>query len=164
MEAREEKEKETPDVGAELGRRDFLGRLFFGGGMIAAAVGFVLAALRFIVPPRKPPRERKILVAHEDEMPVGKAKSMEIAGQKVFVVHLSEGYRVLSAVCTHLGCIVEWQEDKQRFFCPCHKGVYDREGKVVSGPPPEPLPSFRIEVDKGLVYVWIPEKQTGGLA
>ncbi len=145
-------------------RRDFLGKILFGGGIIASALAFFGAAFRFIVPKRRPPKQKEVLVAHFDELPVGKAKPMEIAGQKVFVVHLAEGYRVLSAVCTHLGCLVQWQEDKQRFFCPCHKGVYDKEGKNIAGPPPKPLTNFRTEVKNGLVYVWITPKQTGGFA
>lgn len=53
-----------------------------------------------------------------------------------------KGYRALSATCTHLGCGVSWDDAKNQFVCPCHKGVFDRSGKVVSGPPPRGLDQF----------------------
>ncbi len=49
------------------------------------------------------------------------------------------GYRALSATCTHLGCGVSWDDAKSRFVCPCHAGTFDRGGNVVSGPPPRPM-------------------------
>jgi len=57
----------------------------------------------------------------------------------VFVDREGDGYRVLSATCTHLGCGVAWDAAAQQFKCPCHGGVYARDGRVVSGPPPRPL-------------------------
>lgn len=55
--------------------------------------------------------------------------------------------RALSASCTHLGCRVSWNAGADRFECPCHKGAYDREGRVISGPPPAPLPPVSARVD-----------------
>ncbi len=46
---------------------------------------------------------------------------------------------VFSSTCTHLGCTVRWEEKSRHFICPCHGGIYDAEGEVVSGPPPGPL-------------------------
>jgi len=46
---------------------------------------------------------------------------------------------VLDTECTHVGCGVIWQPEEQRFFCPCHAGVFDAAGNPVSGPPPTPL-------------------------
>ena len=55
--------------------------------------------------------------------------------------------RALSATCTHLGCRVAWNGAADRFECPCHKGAYDRDGRVVAGPPPAPLPAVMVRVD-----------------
>ena len=55
--------------------------------------------------------------------------------------------RALSATCTHLGCRVAWNAAGDRFECPCHKGAYDRDGRVISGPPPAPLPPVAARVD-----------------
>lgn len=65
----------------------------------------------------------------------------------VFIDREGQGYRALSAVCQHLGCRVHWDDGKQQFLCPCHGGVYDREGRVVAGPPPRPLDRIPVRVN-----------------
>lgn len=65
----------------------------------------------------------------------------------VFIDREGSGYRALSAVCQHLGCRVHWDDGKQQFLCPCHGGVYDREGRVVAGPPPRPLDRIPVRVN-----------------
>ena len=42
----------------------------------------------------------------------------------------------LNAVCTHLGCVVPWNKNENKFMCPCHGSQYNKEGKVVRGPAP----------------------------
>lgn len=62
--------------------------------------------------------------------------------------------RAYSAVCTHLGCVVKWQPaGRQTWFCACHNGRYDRDGEVVGGPPPRPLPRLPVTVRDGQVYL-----------
>jgi Rieske Fe-S protein len=51
----------------------------------------------------------------------------------------------ISLVCTHLGCTVEWQPDEQQFYCPCHEGKFDAEGRAVAGPPKVPLQRLKVE-------------------
>ena len=46
--------------------------------------------------------------------------------------------------CTHLGCPVRWEKDADLFLCPCHGGVYNKEGNVVGGPPPKPLTQYQV--------------------
>jgi Rieske Fe-S protein len=53
----------------------------------------------------------------------------------------------MSNVCTHLGCRVRWSADRKQFFCPCHNGVFDQNGTVVSGPPPKPLNRYEVKVE-----------------
>lgn len=54
--------------------------------------------------------------------------------------------RAFSAVCTHLACTVQYREERQDIWCACHNGVYDLNGKNVSGPPPRPLAPFKLNV------------------
>jgi len=42
---------------------------------------------------------------------------------------------------------VRWNAPKKQFLCPCHGGVYDRDGRVVSGPPPRPLERLNVRVN-----------------
>lgn len=56
--------------------------------------------------------------------------------------------------CTHLGCAYSWRAEgdrAQKFVCPCHDGVYDVNGTVLSGPPPRPLDRLEVKVDSGEV-------------
>ena len=67
--------------------------------------------------------------------------------QVVFIDREGDGYRAMSATCAHLGCRVRWESSRQQFLCPCHGGVYDREGRVVSGPPPRGLERVAVRVN-----------------
>ncbi len=58
-----------------------------------------------------------------------------------------------NASCTHLGCIVRWDSQLQRFRCACHGGVFDQDGRVLAGPPPRPLDRYRFKVDSGHLLV-----------
>ena len=52
-----------------------------------------------------------------------------------------------SQKCTHLGCVVFFQPDENRWHCPCHEGNFDaRTGTVLSGPPPRPLGRIDVEI------------------
>ncbi len=59
----------------------------------------------------------------------------------------------ISAGCTHLGCIVTWDEDQKIFKCPCHDGRFDADGKVISGPPPAPLKRHLAKIEDGRIYL-----------
>lgn len=68
----------------------------------------------------------------------------------------ADGILAYSAVCTHMGCIVDgWDADKKFLRCPCHKGTYDarQHGKVISGPPPRPLPVLPVKLQNGMLVV-----------
>jgi Rieske Fe-S protein len=54
----------------------------------------------------------------------------------------------LSATCTHLGCQVRWDQKATQFRCPCHGGVFDASGRVLSGPPPRGLERIEARLDE----------------
>lgn len=60
---------------------------------------------------------------------------------------------VISGVCTHLGCTVNWDNDAQQFKCPCHAGRFSEDGSVISGPPPAPLDRLAAEIRDGNIYI-----------
>ena len=81
----------------------------------------------------------------------------EIVDRKtVFVVKRGASDVIaLDSTCTHLGCRVRWDPDQRLLVCPCHGGVYDPTGAVISGPPPAPLRKMTARVDGNLVLVQI---------
>ena len=74
--------------------------------------------------------------------------------RSVYVTDEGDGnFVVFSRVCTHLGCLVRWDEKKGRFLCPCHGGAFDKAGNVVAGPPPRSLEKLPVKVEYGVLYV-----------
>jgi cytochrome b6-f complex iron-sulfur subunit len=63
------------------------------------------------------------------------------------VLNTAEGFCVLSAVCTHLGCTVR-DDGSEGFACPCHGSRYDRTGLVTTGPAPWPLPCYQLSLSR----------------
>jgi Rieske Fe-S protein len=59
----------------------------------------------------------------------------------------------MSNICTHLGCRARWISDNQQFYCPCHVGIFDKQGYVVAGPPPRPLDRYEVKVEDGQLYI-----------
>lgn len=62
-------------------------------------------------------------------------------------------FTVFDIHCTHLGCGVRWTPSAERFFCPCHGGVYNADGRVIAGPPPFPLYRYATRIENGTLYV-----------
>ena len=70
----------------------------------------------------------------------GQGKILKLDGQRVAAYRDADGQATkLSAVCTHLGCIVHWNEAETSWDCPCHGARFDVTGKVIAGPAESPL-------------------------
>jgi len=81
----------------------------------------------------------------------------------VYVINRGEGkFTIYDVRCSHLGCPISWDTKKSQFVCPCHSGVFDMEGKVVSGPPPRPLDRYEAKVEDGILYAGAMSKGGGG--
>lgn len=70
----------------------------------------------------------------------------------VFVLHRGEDFIIYDVRCTHLGCPVNWDPRTQKFYSPCHGGVFDIEGRVLAGPPPRPLDRYEVKIEDGILY------------
>ena len=82
------------------------------------------------------------------------AGSKQRKKRSVYVTDAGNGeWRVFSRICSHLGCLVRWDESKESFLCPCHGAIFDKTGAVVAGPPPEPLQKLETKVEAGILYV-----------
>lgn len=133
-------------------RRGFLDIVLTAGSTLLAAA-LAIPALAYLWPAARGGPKKNVLVKGAENMKDGESTTVQVAGVAVIVVRLASGYRAFSAVCTHLGCLVKWNAGKDAFDCPCHGGVFDDEGRVVSGPPPAPLPRYSIVMAGKKIYV-----------
>jgi Rieske Fe-S protein len=69
------------------------------------------------------------------------------------IVHTTGGFVAFSALCTHQGCVVGYNSTAFQFQCPCHGGIFDIGGNVVSGPPPSALPSYTVTQSGSMLSV-----------
>lgn len=75
-----------------------------------------------------------------------------------------DDFVALSSTCPHLGCRVNWEGQHNRFFCPCHNGSFDPEGRPTGGPPlaaQQHLPRYPLRIDNGLLYIEMPASSIG---
>lgn len=134
-----------------MNRRDFL-KLF--GSLIGVGVIGTPVVSYFYPPKLEEMPTEPVLVCAEDELPLGAAKMVKFGRYPAIVVHIAEGLKAYSAVCTHFACIVKWNAEAQRLDCPCHDGYFSpQDGSVVSVPPPTPLMALAAEVVDGHIYV-----------
>ncbi|GAB6082536.1 Rieske (2Fe-2S) protein [Desulfuromonas carbonis] len=126
-------------------RRFFLTVILGGvGAVLAGAAGW--PQFRFLSPSKGEGEGGKTTIGR-DKVPVGGAHFFNFHGHPAVVVQPQPGqFIALTAVCTHLGCIVKWEVDKGDFLCPCHGGRYSPDGQVTAGPPPKPLESYAVQI------------------
>ena len=87
---------------------------------------------------------------------MGEARFVPHGEHPLFVVRASETeVTALSAVCTHLRCVLRWDGKSRVLQCPCHAGSFDRSGTVLSGPPSRDLPQYSAEVRAGEIVVHV---------
>jgi nitrite reductase/ring-hydroxylating ferredoxin subunit len=144
-------------------------------GMIAGYGLGVIHFLKYLVPLKHGRRYRDFFAGTLHDLPVGSSKVISSgSGGAINLVRLHDapddpasGFKAMSTKCPHLGCRVHWQSGKERFYCPCHDGVFNKEGIAVSGPPAsekKDLPTFDVTVDpqNAWVFVRVPEETRNG--
>ncbi len=144
---REEQQAEKPSV--FLSRRQFI-QLGMAGLGAAWAGTFVQGQL---FPAQGSSQNAAPVSFPLSELPVGATKTVTFAGVPVIVVRTAVSLKAFSLVCTHLGCLVQWQPGSMEFYCPCHDGRFDQFGEVIAGPPPVPLEEITVTVDGDRVVV-----------
>ena len=151
----------------QLSRRDFLSIATWAiGGLISA--GMTIPAIAYIIGPALKRSE------NQEWVQLGATSKVELGTPTLFKANIERqtgwiidkrelsfyvltengrDYTAMSNICSHLGCRVRWIADNNQFFCPCHNGVFDKDGNVIDGPPPRPLDRYELKVEGDQLYV-----------
>jgi len=138
-------------------RRAFLAAAGAAGIGYAAALGYPI--YRYLASPAEMAASTsaiaEVSLKDAQKLPAGAVLMFKFGSSPAMLIHQQDGAWVaLSAVCTHLGCTVQYEPQMNRIHCACHGGVYDpRTGANVSGPPPRPLKVFKVTVNDAGVEV-----------
>jgi Rieske Fe-S protein len=90
------------------------------------------------------------------ELPEGTPVAFRSGAIEGFLVRTGQDVRGLSAVCTHMGCVLNFSKFRDRFECPCHGATFEKDGQPSDrySSPLRPLPSLQVRVEKGQVQVY----------
>jgi len=119
-------------------RREFLKKITIWTALAAGALAALSLLRQFL--PRLTHYHQRFKIAEGNQYPLN--TFTYIAERKIFVYRDHEGIRAISAVCTHLGCIIEKSEEG--FRCPCHGSRFNELGEVLSGAATKDLPWFSL--------------------
>ena len=130
-----------------LPRRAFV-RVLLGGGFLASLLSFFYPVARYLLPPPASESSSDEVVAGQvGELKNNSGKIFRFGSKPGLLIRATDGsYHALSATCTHLDCTVQYRGDLQRVWCACHNGMYDLNGRNISGPPPRPLQVYEVHV------------------
>ena len=139
-------------------RRSFLATAAMTGGLVAGYGTFAGFAGAYLYPAGDAPKAW-LFVTETARLPVGGSIEFKTpSGAKIVVARQDEQtYLALSSTCPHLGCSVHWEPTNDRFFCPCHEGVFNAKGEGTAGPPEgQSLLRYPTKVENGLLYIETP--------
>lgn len=160
----EEQEKQVEQLGMSS-RRGFI-KWALGLSVVSTAGGVLVPVFGYMTPPERkgPGYQGPTLVGQVADFPVGSGKVVPVDNKPVMVVNTAQGgIKAFSAICTHLGCVVDWNKSKSVIQSPCHDGRFNPvTGAVISGPPPRPLPAYELSIQDGKVMVGKPLGQIYG--
>ena len=134
----------------ERTRRAFL-QAAGAGALALAGLGTGVTAIRYLWPEVLFEPDTRFRIGRPEDIPVGTLTVLP--AQRLFVVHDQAGFYAMSAVCTHLGCLAQYERDANRILCPCHGSRFATDGQVTQGPAPRPLTRLQLTLERGVLVV-----------
>jgi cytochrome b6-f complex iron-sulfur subunit len=131
----------------KMTRRSFLDYLM-GFGFLAWLAAVFYPILEFFkVPKQTEAAPTNVVAGATKDFTPNSGKVFRFGNEPAILVDTPSGeLKAFTAVCTHLQCTVQYRPDMERIYCACHGGVYDLNGRNVSGPPPRPLQEYKVAV------------------
>jgi cytochrome b6-f complex iron-sulfur subunit len=148
---------DAADHGEKASRRAFLVAAGAAGLCYAGALAYPV--YRYLASPEEMASNAtavtEVSLKDAQKLPAGSVLMFKFGTAPAMLIHHLDGtWASLSAVCTHLGCTVQYEPQADRIHCACHGGVYNAyTGANVSGPPPKPLTRFKVAVNEAAVDV-----------
>ncbi len=106
-----------------------------------------------------PPEQKEVIVnkveaAKFGELAPNTSKIFKFGNSPGIIIHTPQGeLRAFTAICTHLACTINYDNETETIHCPCHNGWFDLAGNVISGPPPAPLEEYDVEKSGDVIFV-----------
>ena len=145
------------EPGDKNSRRAFLAAAGVAGLAYSAAMAYPI--YRYLASPSEMALSAaavtEVTLKDAQKLPAGSVLMFKFGPSPAMLIHHQDGRWIsMTAVCTHLGCTVQYEPQADRIHCACHGGVYDAyTGGNVSGPPPKPLKLFKVAVNDSGVNV-----------
>ena len=119
-----------------------------GTGFTGSFLSFVYPAARFIIPPADTEQTaREVKAANAADLNPNSGLIFKFGTRPGLLLRTEKGeWRAFTAICTHLNCTVQFRDDTRQIWCACHNGLFDENGRVVGGPPPEPLEKYAVNI------------------
>ncbi len=128
-------------------RRQFLNSLF-GGWLGVLLASLLYPVIKFVFPPYREPDKVILPFSEFKDVEPGSVKNFAWGTKPALLKKNGDGsYLAFVAVCTHLDCTVTYLPEQRKFFCACHDGWYDEQGRNIKGPPPRPLRQLVVAVE-----------------
>jgi Rieske Fe-S protein len=143
---------------ADTSRRRFIDFLL-GTGLFMWLASLLYPIAKYLVPPKAAVLYVNSVEAGQlGDFPLGSSRIIRFGRKPVIVVRQQNGnFSALSATCTHLDCTVQYKKDTEQIWCACHNGLYDLQGKNISGPPPRPLAQYQVVLKDEKVIIALKE-------
>ncbi len=148
-------EKPNGKANSGLSRRQYLNWLwaFFGLAALAEFGWLGISFLNSRKERNKPAKTESIITAGPVEKFTPATVTAIPQGQLYLACLADGGFLALSRTCTHLGCSVPWDAEKNQFVCPCHGSTFGMTGEVLTSPAPRPLDIYPVRIENGIVKV-----------
>lgn len=103
-----------------------------------------------------------VAIAAVADIPTGAVKRFATDSIVGFIRNTGNGFAAISGVCTHMGCLLQWNGGEHTFDCPCHGGRFAADGSPLPASPVRytPLPTLNVKVDQGQVFVYVANTST----
>ena len=147
---------ELPSPARISSRRHLLQAMLAGWGVILLAPALYILE-RYLVPAEEPDRQNERIDAGRFDLLPGPSEPPKLyrsKGKAIYICRNGQNQvQAISGICTHLGCLVEYNREHKNFRCNCHGSEFDLNGNNLSGPALRPLQPYRAEVIHDEVYL-----------